>query len=133
MASEEQKKPSKRDEDPVGKVYDSRLIRRLAHYLKPYWVQAAVSTLCISLKAISDVTGPYLVKVGIDRYLTGKPGPATSWLVRHLPADPYQGIIDRLSVSIHTDLPDAVDRPEDHVRHAARHLPPHAAHAHRLF
>ena len=92
MASEEQKKPSKRDEDPVGKVYDSRLIRRLAHYLKPYWVQAAVSTLCISLKAISDVTGPYLVKVGIDRYLTGKPGPATSWLVRHLPADPYQGI-----------------------------------------
>jgi ATP-binding cassette subfamily B protein len=92
MADEEQKKPSKRDEDPVGKVYDSRLMRRLAHYLKPYWVQALVSALCITLKAVSDVTGPYLVKVAIDRYLTGKPGFATNWLTRHLPADPYQGI-----------------------------------------
>jgi ATP-binding cassette subfamily B protein len=84
--------PKKRDEDPVGKVYDSRLIRRLAHYLRPYWMQAAISALSISLKSISDVTGPYLVKVAIDRYLTGKPGPATSWLARHLPADPFQGI-----------------------------------------
>jgi ATP-binding cassette subfamily B protein len=92
MADEEQKKPSKRDEDPVGKVYDSRLMRRLAHYLKPYWVQALVSALCITLKAISDVTGPYLVKVAIDRYLTGKPSLATNWLTRHLPTDPYQGI-----------------------------------------
>jgi ATP-binding cassette subfamily B protein len=92
MADEEQKKSSKRDEDPVGKVYDSRLIRRLARYLKPYWIQAAISVVAISLKSISDVTGPYLVKVGIDRYLTGNPGPATSWLTRHLPTDPAAGI-----------------------------------------
>ncbi len=92
MADEEQKKPSKRDEDPVGKVYDSRLIRRLAHYLKPYWIQSTISVVAISLKSISDVTGPYLVKVGIDRYLTGNPGPATNWLTRHLPTDPFAGI-----------------------------------------
>src|SRR5271157_4374943 len=92
MADEEKKKPQKRDEDPVGKVYDSRLVRRLAHYLRPYWLQASVSALSISLKSICDVTGPYLVKVGIDRYLTGKPGPATNWLTRRLPADPYHGI-----------------------------------------
>ena len=30
----------KADEDPVGKVYDSRLIKRLGHYLRPYWLQA---------------------------------------------------------------------------------------------
>ena len=58
----------KADEDPVGKVYDSRLIRRLGAYLKPYWWQAAVSSLSISLKSLSDVAGPYLVMVGIDRY-----------------------------------------------------------------
>jgi ATP-binding cassette subfamily B protein len=92
MADEEKKKPSKRDEDPVGKVYDSRLIRRLAHYLKPYWIQSTVSAVAISLKSISDVTGPYLVKVGIDRYLTGQSGPATNWLTRRLPTDPAQGI-----------------------------------------
>ena len=60
--------PRKADEDPVGKVYDSRLIRRLGHYLRPYWWQAAISSISISLKSLSDVAGPYLVMVGIDRY-----------------------------------------------------------------
>jgi ATP-binding cassette subfamily B protein len=104
MADEEQKKPQKPDEDPVGKVYDSRLMRRLGHYLRPYWIQATISTLAVSLKSLCDVTGPYLVMVAIDRYLA--PGEATSrstsllvhwlsktnWLGRLLPNDPYQGI-----------------------------------------
>src|SRR5580692_10355526 len=94
MAETEKHKalPQKKDEDPVGKVYDSRLMKRLGHYLRPYWVQATVSSLAVSLKSLSDVTGPYLVKVAIDRYLTGAAGPATSWLTRRLPADPYNGI-----------------------------------------
>ena len=103
MADEEQKKPRKPDEDPVGKVYDSRLMRRLGHYLRPYWWQAAVSALSVSLKSLCDVTGPYLVMVGIDRYFPAEPGApavnliahglsATKWLARHLPTDPYQGI-----------------------------------------
>src|SRR5580658_1334180 len=97
MAEKEKKKPEKaeiekRDEDPVGKVYDSRLMRRLGHYLRPYWIQAIVSTLAVSLKTLSDVTGPYLVKVAIDRYLTGNPGPPTNWFTRRLPADAYHGI-----------------------------------------
>ena len=94
MADEEKKKPEshKRDEAPVGKVYDSRLIRRLGHYLRPYWIQATVSSLAVTLKSLSDVAGPYLVKVAIDRYLTGRPSPATNWLTRRLPADPYHGI-----------------------------------------
>jgi ATP-binding cassette subfamily B multidrug efflux pump len=82
----------KKDEDPVGKVYDSLLMKRLGHYVRPYWVQATVSSLAVSLKSLSDVTGPYLVKVGIDRYLTGTPGPATNWFTRRLPADAYHGI-----------------------------------------
>ena len=92
MADEDQKKPKPKDEDPVGKVYDARLVRRLAHYLRPYWIQATVSALAVTLKSLSDVTGPYLVKVAIDRYLTGTPGPSTNWLTRRLPADPYAGI-----------------------------------------
>jgi ATP-binding cassette subfamily B protein len=104
MADEDQKKPQKPDEDPVGKVYDSRLIRRLGHYLRPYWWQAAVSALAVSLKSLCDVAGPYLIMVGIDRYFPKDSGfsPATNllahvlgstnWLARRLPADPYQGI-----------------------------------------
>src|SRR5579862_494125 len=54
------------DEDPVGKVYDAVLIRRLGHYLKPYWWQSVVSCVSVTLKSLADVTGPYLVKVAID-------------------------------------------------------------------
>jgi ATP-binding cassette subfamily B protein len=94
MADKEQKKPEiqKRDEDPVGKVYDSRLMKRLGRYVRPYWVQATISSLAVSLKSLSDVTGPYLVKVALDRYLTGTPGRATNWLTRRLPTDPWHGI-----------------------------------------
>ena len=89
---QKQPEPKKREEDPVGKVYDSRLMKRLGHYLRPYWVQATISSLAVSLKSLSDVTGPYLVKVAIDRYLTGTPSAATNWITRRLPADPYHGI-----------------------------------------
>ena len=99
MSDEERKKPQipdarKADEDPVGKVYDAHLVRRLAHYLRPYWWQATISAVAVSLKSLSDVTGPYLIKVAIDRYLTGNAGPATNWLTRRLPADPYKGITE---------------------------------------
>jgi ATP-binding cassette subfamily B protein len=104
MADKEQKKSKKRDEEPVGKVYDSRLLRRLGHYLRPYWLQTVISTLAISLKSLSDVAGPYFVMVAIDRYLAPGAAPTHSinllarwlskmdWLGRLLPNDPYQGI-----------------------------------------
>ncbi|HUX46027.1 MAG TPA: ABC transporter ATP-binding protein [Terracidiphilus sp.] len=94
--------PRKREEDSVGKVYDSRLIRRLAGYLRPYWWQAVVSSVAVSLKSLSDVAGPYLVKVALDRYLLGKPSPETNWLTRRLPEAPMQGITDLAFIYIAT-------------------------------
>ncbi|HEY1646622.1 MAG TPA: ABC transporter ATP-binding protein [Terracidiphilus sp.] len=107
MAEDDKHKPRKPgpqeparkpDEDSVGKVYDARLARRLAHYARPYWVQATISAVAVTIKSLCDVTGPYLVKVGIDRYLTGKPGPATNWLTRRLPVDPYSGITELAAI-----------------------------------
>jgi ATP-binding cassette, subfamily B, multidrug efflux pump len=95
-----QQKARKQDEDPVGKVYDSHLIRRLGHYLKPYWWQSLVSSVSVTLKSLSDVAGPYLVKVGIDRYLSGKPGVATTWLTRRLSPDPWHGITQLAEIYI---------------------------------
>ena len=104
MADEEQKKPHKPDEDPVGKVDDSRLAWRLARYVKPYWVQATVSSLSVTFKSVCDVTGPIMVMMAIDRYLAPnlKSVDATNalahWLdtssplARILPADPNRGI-----------------------------------------
>ena len=86
------KTEARKDDEPAGKVYDSQLIRRLGAYLKPYWAQAVISSISVTLKSLSDVAGPYLVKVGIDRYLSGKPGMATNWLAKHLSTDPWHGI-----------------------------------------
>ena len=63
------------DDDVVGKAYDSRLMRRLLTYLRPYKLQAVISLVAILLKAGSDVLGPYLTKVAVDRYMTARPAP----------------------------------------------------------
>ncbi|MGA3131836.1 MAG: ABC transporter ATP-binding protein [Terracidiphilus sp.] len=59
----------KQDEDPVGKIYDAHLMRRLGYYVRPYWLQAGIASLAVSLKSLCDVAGPILVMVAVDRYL----------------------------------------------------------------
>ncbi len=113
MADAEQTKPRKTgspeptrkpDEDPVGKVYDSRLVGRLARYVKPYWVPAVVASIAVSLKSICDVIGPIMVMMAIDRYLspntssTSADSALAHWLAtnsplaRILPADANRGV-----------------------------------------
>src|SRR5712671_7490045 len=57
------------EEEVLGKAYDSRLMRRLLTYLRPYRWQAAIALGSIVLKSFADVLGPYLTKVAIDCYL----------------------------------------------------------------
>src|SRR3954449_8980876 len=57
------------EEEVLGKAYDSRLMRRLLTYLRPYQWQVAIAIAAIIFKSIADVLGPYLVKVAVDRYL----------------------------------------------------------------
>ncbi len=64
----------KADDEAVGKVYDSRLMRRLSRYVRPYWLQAGISSLAVSLKSLCDVAGPILVMVAVDRYLSPSAG-----------------------------------------------------------
>ncbi len=94
----------RRDDDVVGKVYDARLMRRLGHYVRPYWLQAGTASIAVSLKSLCDVAGPILVMVAVDRYMAPEKGDLDSsnfvahWvansspLARILPSDPYQGI-----------------------------------------
>ena len=58
------------DDDVIGKAYDSRLMRRLLVYLRPYKLQVGISLVAILFKALADVLGPYLTKVAIDLYMT---------------------------------------------------------------
>src|SRR5580765_2908238 len=71
------------EEEVLGKAYDSRLMRRLLTYLRPYRWQVAIAIASIILKSFCDVLGPYLVKVAVDRYLAPVKGMSSglwSWL-----------------------------------------------------
>jgi ATP-binding cassette subfamily B multidrug efflux pump len=92
--ADEKKIPKKSEDEVSGKAYDGRLMRRLASYLAPYRAQATISVIAVILKAGSDAVGPYLLKVGLDRYMTAKSatGEGAGWLGRRLSADPYTGL-----------------------------------------
>src|ERR1051325_3251016 len=62
------------EEDVLGKAYDSRLMKRLLTYLRPYRWQVTLALASIFLKAGADVLGPYLTKIAVDRYLVHVPG-----------------------------------------------------------
>lgn len=80
------------DDEIIGKAYDARLMKRLLTYLRPYKLATLVSIASILVKAVSDVSGPFLIAVAIDRYMTGHPTSKSAWLARWLSSDPWHGI-----------------------------------------
>jgi ATP-binding cassette, subfamily B, multidrug efflux pump len=79
------------EEEVLGKAYDSRLMKRLLRYLRPYTWQVVVALLAIVLKAGADVLGPYLTKVAVDKYLARTLN-THSFLDRWLSSAPLVGI-----------------------------------------
>jgi ATP-binding cassette subfamily B protein len=57
------------DEEVLGKAYDSRLMRRLLGYLRPYKPQVALALAAIITASVLQLAQPYLMKVAIDRYI----------------------------------------------------------------
>ncbi len=78
------------EEEVLGKAYDSRLMKRLLQYLRPYKWPVGISLVSILIKAVADVLGPYLVAIEIDRYLV--PVPRSTPFDSFLSANPYVGI-----------------------------------------
>jgi ATP-binding cassette, subfamily B, multidrug efflux pump len=79
------------EEEVLGKAYDSRLMRRLLTYLRPYRWPVTVAIVSIILKSFADILGPYLVKVAVDRYLAPTKG-STSGLWNWLSPTPLTGM-----------------------------------------
>jgi ATP-binding cassette, subfamily B, multidrug efflux pump len=65
------------EEEVLGKAYDSRLMKRLLTYLRPYKWQVGIALASILIKAGADVLGPYLTKIVVDRYLAPVRGSRT--------------------------------------------------------
>jgi ATP-binding cassette subfamily B multidrug efflux pump len=87
------------EEEVLGKAYDSRLMRRLLTYLRPYRWQVAIALVSIIFKSFADVLGPYLTKVAIDRYLAPAKG-VTSGLWSWLNPRPLTGIAQIASIYV---------------------------------
>jgi len=60
---------STHEEDVLGKAYDSRLMRRLLGYLRPYRRQVALAVAAIIGHSTLQLAPPYFTKVAIDRYI----------------------------------------------------------------
>ncbi|HEY1526539.1 MAG TPA: ABC transporter ATP-binding protein [Candidatus Angelobacter sp.] len=82
------------EEEVLGKAYDSRLMKRLLGYLRPYKWQVVIALASIILKAGADVLGPYLTKTAIDKYLSSASAQNHSILDRFLSSRPLVGIAE---------------------------------------
>lgn len=58
-----------REEDKLGKGYDSQLMKRLLRYLRPYWRYVAVALVLLLISSAFALAGPYLVKIAIDEHI----------------------------------------------------------------
>jgi ATP-binding cassette subfamily B multidrug efflux pump len=58
-----------REEEILGKAYDARLMARILRYLRPYWKWLAFALSFLLLYTGSQLLGPYITKVAIDRYI----------------------------------------------------------------
>ena len=57
------------EEEALGKAYDSRLMKRLLQYLKPYWRIVAASLALLVVDSLLQSIGPLITKLAVDRYL----------------------------------------------------------------
>lgn len=76
-------------DEPIGNLYDGRMLRRLAEYLKPYKASVAGTLVLVTLHGLFDSLGPLLTRYAVDRYFTHSP---VTKLPIELPADPYSGL-----------------------------------------
>ena len=57
------------EEEVLGKAYDSRLMRRLLTYLRPYRRVVILALIAIFFYGLLQAVPPYLMKLEVDRYL----------------------------------------------------------------
>ena len=57
------------EDEILGKAYDARLMARVLRYLRPYWKLLAVSFTFLMLQTGTQLLGPYITKIAIDRYI----------------------------------------------------------------
>jgi ATP-binding cassette subfamily B protein len=77
-------------EEVLGKAYDSRLMRRLVGYVRPYRGQMALAVALIVLSALLELVGPLATAVALDLFVRplggGAPTGVSRWVLAQLAA-----------------------------------------------
>jgi ATP-binding cassette subfamily B protein len=68
----ENKSHEDHEEEVLGKAYDARLMKRLIHYLKPYYKLVIIAIVLTIGVALFSTIRPYLTKIAIDNYIAQK-------------------------------------------------------------
>jgi len=82
------------EEEVLGKAYDSRLMRRLVGYMRPYRLRIAISLVFLLVQSGLQVLGPLLTRTAVDRYIAPTGGSPPGWPAGYLP----QGAADGLAL-----------------------------------
>lgn len=80
------------EEEVLGKAYDSRLMRRLLSYMRPYRGLVLLSLLFLLLQSVLQVVGPFLTKIAVDRYLEPNLKQLRTPLDAWLPSNAWDGL-----------------------------------------
>src|SRR5271168_1676725 len=91
---------NEQEEEVLGKAYDSRLMKRLLLYLRPYGKQVWTALFAIFMKSGLDILGPYLTKTAIDKYLVEGGKAQSSFLDPWLSHSAWTGIAQISSLYI---------------------------------
>jgi len=80
------------EEEVLGKAYDSRLMRRLLTYMRPYSKLVSISLVFLLVQSGMQILGPLLTKVAVDKYVSPSPASPRTFLDSWLPLDPWNGL-----------------------------------------
>ena len=82
------------EESAIGKIYDRRLLARLATYLRPYRPRVALAVVLLIFHSAVHVIVPLFYKIAIDYYIqpTSDAAGKLTWLTQYLSADPSTGL-----------------------------------------
>jgi len=95
-----------KDDEIMGKAYDSRLMKRLLQYAKPYFLYLLLAIIMMIGITALELLRPYLLKITIDDYITGYKKPMYEMEIN----DPHKGIIFNNKKYVRLDSIDIEER-----------------------
>ncbi|MDW8319703.1 MAG: ABC transporter ATP-binding protein [Anaerolineae bacterium] len=93
--------PSEREDDVLGKVYDSRLARRLAAFLSPYWAKMALAVALMIVTSLMAVAEPWIIGRAVDHgIVAGDLGTLRRWTLLFLAVAVVEWLANRTRVHL---------------------------------